>query len=260
MNIVYASVVVIAGLSVGSFLNVLIFRMPRNKPFAMERSICPHCSEKLRWYHNIPLVSYLLLGGKCSFCKAKISLRYPLVEAANALLYLYFFWQLGLQPSFFIYAYLSSALLTIFFIDLDFQIIPDLLTLPGIAIGLAVSLLPDGIGIVQSAIGFLVGGGSLYLMAVLGEWLFKKEAMGGGDIKMCAMLGAFLGWQKVLFVFLAAAGIGLIVSIIMMVISAKLRETRMIPFGPFLATAAMVAILYGDKLIALYIDNFINIR
>ncbi|KAA3632754.1 MAG: prepilin peptidase, partial [Calditrichaeota bacterium] len=121
----------------------------------------------------------------------------------NALFYLYFYWQFGFSANFFVFAALSSALLAIFFIDFDHQIIPDKITLPGIIIGLSVSLLPDGIGIIESLIGFLVGGGSLYLVAILGDFLFKKDSMGGGDIKMAAMLGAFLGWQKVLLIFIS---------------------------------------------------------
>jgi leader peptidase (prepilin peptidase)/N-methyltransferase len=123
---------------------------------------------------------------------------------------------------------------------------------------LAASFVPGGIGILQSAIGLVVGGGSLFLAAVIGEKLFKKEAMGGGDIKMAAMLGAFLGWQKVLLLFMAAAAIGLVVSIIWMALSAKLRKERLIPFGPFLALGAMLAIVYGDRLIQFYVQNFLH--
>jgi leader peptidase (prepilin peptidase)/N-methyltransferase len=153
-----------------------------------------------------------------------------------------------------------SMLVVITFIDLDHQIIPDLITLPGMAIGLAVSLLPGGLGIVEALVGLVVGGGSLYLIALLGDWLFKKESMGGGDIKMAAMLGAFLGWQKVLFVFMASALIGVIVSLAVMAFSARLRRERVIPFGPFIALAAMVAILWGDRLITFYTENYLHLN
>ena len=248
------------GLSIGSFLNVVIYRVPRENFTASKRSVCPHCQNRLKWYHNVPLLSYLFLRGRCGFCGKKISLRYPLVEAVNTLLYLYFFWQLGLSLNFVIFAFLSSVLLAIFFIDLDFQIIPDVITLPGIVIGLGVSFAPGGIGIVSALIGFLVGGGALYLIALLGDWLFKKDSMGGGDIKMAAMLGAFLGWQKVLLVFLSSAFIGLFVSVGIMFFSEKLRKNRVVPFGPFLALAAMLAILYGDQIINFYLSNFLQIR
>ena len=246
------------GLAVGSFLNVVIHRVPKKIKFMKERSVCPNCSNQLKWYHNIPLFSYLFLRGKCAFCKEQISIRYPLVEIINALFYLYFYWQFSFSADFFVFAAISSALIAIFFIDLDHQIIPDLITLPGIIVGLAVSFLPGGIGIFQAIIGLLVGGGSLYLVALLGDFLFKKDSMGGGDIKMAAMLGAFLGWQKVLLIFISSAVIGLVVSIIMMTFSEKLRKERVIPFGPFLSLAAILAICYGDQLINYYINNFLQ--
>ena len=248
--------VCLLGLMIGSFLNVLIYRLPRGRQFVTGRSVCPSCGERISWYHNIPLLSYLILRGRCAFCRGKISIRYPLVEALNAACYVYFFWRFGWTLDLAVLAFLSSALLVIFFIDLDHQQIPDLITLPG----MVVSLLPEGIGIVQSLIGLLVGGGSLYLIALLGDWLFKKESMGGGDIKMAAMLGAFLGWQKVLFIFMASAVIGLVVSVAVMAFSARLRQSRVVPFGPFIAIAAMLAIVWGDSIIALYTDNFLHLN
>ncbi len=258
MEIISFATVAVIGLAIGSFLNVVIYRLPRKIGFFLSRSVCPACSQKLKWYHNIPLVSYLGLRGKCAFCGKKISFRYPLIESLNALAYLYFFWQFSLQPEFFIYSFLASILLVVFFIDLDFMIIPDSITLPGIVLGLAVSFIADGMGIVNSLIGILVGGGSLWLIAIVGDWLFKKESMGGGDIKLAAMLGAFLGWQKVLLIFISSAFIGLVVSVVIMFFSSKLREKRLIPFGPFLALAAILAICYGDKIISFYVSNFLR--
>ncbi|UCE23991.1 MAG: prepilin peptidase [Candidatus Zixiibacteriota bacterium] len=257
MEIISFATVGVIGLAVGSFLNVVIYRLPRKIGFFWSRSICPACSEKLKWYHNIPLISFLGLRGKCAYCGEKISFRYPLIESLNALVYLYFFWQFNLRPEFFIYSFLASVLVVVFFIDLDFMIIPDSITLPGIVLGLAVSFVPDGMGIVNSLIGMLVGGGSLWIIAVVGDWLFKKESMGGGDIKLAAMLGAFLGWQKVLLIFISSAFIGLVVSVVIMFFSSKLREKRMIPFGPFLALAAILAICYGDQIISFYVNNFL---
>ncbi len=248
------------GLVIGSFLNVVIHRLPRQIPFLKGRSVCPHCDAQLRWYHNIPALSFALLGGKCAFCRGRISYRYPAVEISNAFFYVYFYWQFGFSLNFGIFAFLSSVLLVIFFIDLDFQIIPDVITLPAIALGLAVSLLPGGIGIVNAAIGLLVGGSSLYLIAMLGDWLFKKESMGGGDVKMAAMLGAFLGWQKIILIFISSAVIGLVVSLVIMIFSAQVRETRVVPFGPFLATAAILSIVYGDQLISLYLTNVVGLH
>lgn len=247
------------GLAVGSFLNVVIYRLPRKIKFIMERSICPNCANRLKWYHNIPLLSFLCLRGRCAYCRERISLRYPLVELLCGLFFAYLYWQYGASFTMASYAVLAVMLLVIFFIDLDHQIIPDVISLPGIGIGLVFALLPDGIGIVPALIGMLVGGGSLYAIALLGDWLFKKESMGGGDIKMAAMLGAFLGWQQVLFVFMASAVIGLVVSVVVMFFSARLRETRMIPFGPFLALAAAVAVVYGERIIGFYLANVVGL-
>jgi leader peptidase (prepilin peptidase) / N-methyltransferase len=252
--------VCLLGLAIGSFLNVVIYRVPRDKSVAVGRSRCPQCDTQLKWYHNIPLLSYLALRGKCGFCGARISARYPLVELLNALAYLYFFRSFGWSLDLAAFAFLASALLAVFFVDLEFQIIPDVITLPGIAVGLAVSLIPGGISPIQSLIGLVVGGGALYLVAMLGDWLFKKESMGGGDIKLAAMLGAFLGWQKVLFVFLASAVIGLVISLVLMIFSARLRTHRVVPYGPFLALAAVAAVLWGDRIISLYVSNFLHFR
>jgi leader peptidase (prepilin peptidase)/N-methyltransferase len=246
------------GLAIGSFLNVVIYRLPRNKGLVMERSKCTQCDTQLKWYHNVPLLSFLVLRGKCGFCHAPISWRYPLVEAATSALFLFFLWHFDLTINFGVFAFLSAVLLAIFFIDLDFQIIPDSLTLPGMVLGLLVSLLPGGIGVMSSAIGLVVGGGALYLIALLGDALFKKESMGGGDIKMTAMLGAFLGWQKVLLIFISSAVFGLIVSAALMFFSAKLRKERIIPFGPFLAMGAFLAMAYGDRIVRFYVDNFLR--
>jgi len=248
------------GLAIGSFLNVVIYRLPLNMGLVSGRSICTKCRKQLKWYHNIPVLSYLVLRGKCGYCSAPISLRYPLVELISSACCLYFLRQYGLELPFYVFSALALALLAIFFIDLDHQIIPDWITLPGMVAGLAVSFVPGGIGIVSAGIGLLVGGGSLYLAAVLGDKLFKKESMGGGDIKMAAMLGAFLGWQKVLLIFVSGAGIGLVVSVIWMTVSEKIRNERVIPFGPFLALGAMLAIMYGDRLIRLYVENFLQAR
>ncbi len=248
------------GLAIGSFANVLIYRLPREKNVVVSRSVCPKCGTMLRWYHNIPLISFLVLRGKCGFCKEPISWRYPLVESVNALLYLYFLWQFGLTLEFMVFCYLGTVLLVVFFVDLDFQIIPDLLTYSGMILGLLVALLPGGITILSACVGLLVGGGALYLIAMLGDLLFKKESMGGGDIKLAGMLGAFLGWQKVLLIFLSSAVIGLVVSVVVMAFSAKLRQDRVIPFGPFLALAAVMTILYGDQIIAYYLHNILGLN
>ena len=249
--------VALAGLTIGSFLNVLIYRLPINKQFTKGRSACPDCGQTIKWYHNIPLVSYVALRGRCAYCGKRIPIRYPVVELLNTLGYLFFFYSYGWSVALGSYAFLTSALIVIFFIDVDHQIIPDKITLPGIVLGLLVALLPGGLNILQAAIGMAVGGLSLYLIALLGDWLFKKESMGGGDIKMAAMLGAFLGWQKVLLTFLGSAVIGLVISVILMGFSARLRKNRVVPFGPFIALAAVIAIIWGDSLISYYVHHWL---
>jgi len=260
MESVYYVLTAWAGLVFGSFLNVVIVRLPKGAMFKHARSVCPHCGEPIRWYHNIPVLSFVALRGKCAHCRKSISWRYPLVEVLNAGLWMVVLWYFGLTWYALGLAFLVSGLLAIFFIDLDHQIIPDAITLPGIALGVGLSFLPQGVGIVDSLIGLAAGGGGLLAIALLGDWLFKKESMGGGDIKMAAMLGAFVGWQRILLIFIGSAVVGLVVSIAMLAFSSKLRKTRMIPFGPFLAMAAMIAILWGQSIIHFYAVNFIGIR
>jgi leader peptidase (prepilin peptidase)/N-methyltransferase len=251
--------VALLGLATGSFLNVLIYRLPREKKIVWQRSVCPHCGQKIPIYFNIPLISYLILRGKCHFCKAPISIRYPLVESLNAAAYLFFLYLDGLTPEYAVHCYFVSSLIVIFFIDLEFQIIPDKITLPGIVVGLAASIFINPPGVINALVGFVVGGGALLAVAYLGEWMFKKEAMGGGDIKMAAMMGAFVGWQKVLLIFLGGALVGMIVSLVWILFSKKVRSERLIPFGPFLALAALIVVIYGDQILRYYIDNFLTV-
>ena len=167
------------GLAVGSFLNVVIYRLPRKIKIGLSRSFCPSCRTPIPFYDNIPLISYLLLGGRCRRCKAAISPRYPAVELLNGLLFVFFFYVYGLTAQFFVYAFVSAVLLSIIFIDVEFQLIPDYLTIPGMVVGLAVSLTPAGIGIVSSVIGLVVGGGTLYLIALAKSYFHIFR--GGGD-------------------------------------------------------------------------------
>ncbi len=259
MDAVYITLFSLVGLTIGSFLNVLIYRLPRKNKVIFGRSACPSCGQKIAFYDNIPLLSYVILLGRCRGCKKPISPRYPIVEALNAGMYVLFYLQDGLGVVFAAHAFLSSALIAIFFIDFEFQIIPDKITLPGILVGLGFSFFTHQPGIVDAILGVVVGGCALLAVAYLGEWLFKKDAMGGGDIKMAAMMGAFVGWQKILLVFMTGAVIGLIGSLVWMAISAKIREERLIPFGPFLAIAAIVVIMYGDQIMHFYRSTFLPV-
>lgn len=243
------------GLAIGSFLNVLIYRLPNDKRIIFERSMCPNCRMPIPFYLNIPVLSYMMLFGRCKICRHPISPRYPFVELLNAALYILFYYLDGLTPGMAVHCYLASSLIVIFFIDLEHQIIPNVITYTGIIVGLASSIFVNPPGILNSAIGFLVGGLTLLGIAYLGEWLFKKEAMGGGDIKMAAMMGAFVGWQKILLIFFGGAVIGMFVSVFWMLASRNLRSHRVIPFGPFLAMAALLVVIFGEQLIDFYVKN-----
>ncbi|MBD3219585.1 MAG: prepilin peptidase [candidate division Zixibacteria bacterium] len=247
------------GLVLGSFINVVIYRLPRGKSIVKPRSACPSCGKSIPFYLNIPVLSYLVLRGKCKYCAEKISPRYLFVELISGAIVLGYYLWLGASWQFAGYTVLTLALLVIFTIDLEHYIIPDEITYPGIVLGLAFSFVNPDLTIIQSALGMAIGGGGLLLIALLGDWLFKKESMGGGDIKLAAMLGAFLGWKLILFIFIASSVIGLVISIVAMFFSDSVRESRKIPFGPFLAAAAVTAIICGDYLINLYISRFYHI-
>jgi len=236
----------IIGSIVGSFLNVCIHRLPKKESVVTPRSHCPHCKKNIAWYDNIPLLSYALLRGKCRFCKGKISFRYFLVELITAALFLALFLSFGFSIKFFAYSMLAAGLIIATFVDFEIQEIPDEVTLWGIVLGLIISFVfLRWRGLVDSGLGVLIGGVGIYLMGFLGELVFKKEAMGGGDVKLLAMIGAFLGWKLALFTFFAAPLFGAIVGVIL-----KIKDGReTIPYGPYLSLAAVVAMFFGDKIL-----------
>jgi leader peptidase (prepilin peptidase)/N-methyltransferase len=248
-----------AGASIGSFLNVVIYRLPRSQSIVRPRSACPSCGVALPLYLNIPVVSYILLLGRCRFCKARISPRYPAIELISGLVVVGYFALYG--PTFQTLAatIMTLMLVPVFLIDYEHRIIPDVISIPGILIGFALSFLTLQPTWSDSLIGILVGGGGFLAVGLLGDFLFKKESLGGGDVKLAAMLGAFLGWQKVLFIFIASASLGLLGAVVIMIISDRARENHQIPFGPFMAAAAVIALLFGDRLIGLYIDHFLSV-
>lgn len=243
--ILYAYVLII-GFIIGSFLNVCIWRLPRQESLVSPSSHCPSCNTPIAFYDNIPIISYLFLMGRCRRCSHPISWRYPLVELVNGLGYWMLLWQHGLDWTFVIYAVLFSALLVITFIDLDHQIIPDTITLPGMAIGLiaAAIILPHGL--ISALGGFFLGGGLFYMIAVL-----SRGGMGGGDIKMIAMVGAFLGWKAVLLTIFLGALMGSAVGLFLMLFMGKGRKTA-VPFGPFLSLGTMIALFWGPQIILWY--------
>lgn len=236
------------GSAIGSFLNVCIYRIPKKESIVFPSSHCPACNKKIKPYDNIPIISYILLKGRCRECGERISFQYPLVEFLNAAGYVIMVWKFGAGINAVIYALLFSALIVVTFIDLEYQIIPDRITLPGILIGfiLGATVLP--VGWLNSLIGLLLGGGLFYLVAVA-----SRGGMGGGDIKLIAMLGAFLGWRYTLLTIFLGALAGAIVGLSLMVFKGKGRK-HPVPFGPFLALGAIASLLWGNDIINWYIN------
>ena len=245
------------GAAIGSFLNVCVYRLPLKKSIISPPSACPQCDRRLPFYDNIPIFSYIALLGKCRGCGAPFSLRYLTVEVLTALAAVGCYAYFGPVPEALVYFLFISALMVITFIDLDHQIIPDVISLPGIVVGFLASLLIFGSGgkvapdVITSAIGILLGGGSLFLVAWGYYLLTGREGMGGGDIKLLAMIGAFLGWRGVIITIFAASFIGAVVGTSVMVV--KGRDSKYaIPFGPFLSLGAVIYLFVGEALITLY--------
>lgn len=243
---------ILFGAVIGSFLNVCIYRIPQGKSLLHPGSHCPQCGAGVRWYQNIPLVSYLILGGRCAQCRTPISIRYPLVEGLTGLFFLLVFLRFGFQPATLIYWIFVSALVVITFIDLDYQIIPDVISLPGIVVGFAASFFIPWLRWSDAVFGILLGGGILYMIAAGYEFITKKEGMGGGDIKLLAMIGAFMGWKAVLPIIFFSSLLGCLVGIPLMLIK-KADSKLAIPFGPFLAAAAIIFLLYGSRIVQEYL-------
>lgn len=243
--------VVIFGLVIGSFLNVVIARLPERRSLWAPGSACPGCGNPIAWYDNVPLVSFVALCGRCRTCAAPISWRYPLVEALTAVLFA-LAW-LFFQPSlleFAVAAALLAALVAITAIDLRYQIIPDAITLPGVLAGLVASLASHRVSWLESAGGILLGGGLFVAVIVL-----SRGGMGGGDLKLGAMLGAFLGWQAVLVALFVAVVLGG-ASAVALLASGRLARKDAIPFGPFLAVGGALALFWGDAIVAWYLGGF----
>ena len=240
----------VLGAAIGSFLNVLIHRLPEEQSIVFPASRCPRCGRAIRFYDNIPVLSYILLRGRCRDCGEKIALRYPLVEAITAAFSLLLFWKYGVTFQWLFSFAFVCALIVITFIDLDHQIIPDVISLPGIPIFFLAAVFVMKLRFLDAFLGFLIGGGVLYGIAFVYELLTKREGMGGGDIKLLAMIGAFLGWQSLLFVLLFSSLLGAVVGIAVML--AKGQDMKYaVPFGPFLSAAAAAYIFIGDAVMRL---------
>lgn len=262
------------GLIVGSFLNVCIVRLPRGRSIANPPSHCPRCRTRIRFYDNIPIISFLILRGKCRSCGEPISWRYPIVELMNGLFYVWIVNEFGLGGEAGLMMIFCSSLIVITFIDYDHQIIPDVITIPGMLIGLSLApffmyplagrlpfhldqLLPHAgpylTAFMNSLIGLILGGGPLLAIGWLWEKLRHIEAMGGGDIKLMGMVGSFLGWKGALLTIMLGAVAGSIVGILLILLKRHKME-KVIPFGPFLALGAVAAAFYGPDIVSWYLS------
>ena len=243
---------VFLGALIGSFLNVCICRLPREESIVTPGSHCPQCKNPIRFYDNIPVLSYLLLRGKCRHCGKPISIQYPVVEGVTALSSWVLFTMYGPSLSYLFFFAFVAALIVITVIDLQHQIIPDVISIPGMGVGLLGSLLLPHLSFLNSLGGLLLGGGSLFLVATIYQWLFKREGMGGGDVKLLGMIGAFLGWKAVILTILLSSLIGSLIGILVMVLKGKDFKYA-IPFGPFLSIGAVLTLFYGEAIIRWYL-------
>ncbi len=247
------------GTIIGSFLNVVILRLPDpGTSIVFPSSHCPKCKNTLSWYENIPILSYLVLGGKCRHCKVSISPQYPIVELLTGLLAVAVIANFGLSLTALGFFLFCAALVTIIWIDLHHQIIPDVISLPGIIFGFAFSFVSFFVTWQESLIGLLAGGGIFYAVSYSYYLLRRQEGLGGGDIKLLAMLGAFLGWQSLLFIIFASSVTGTVAGLFAMRSQKKGGATR-IPFGPFLAVSGLFYLFFRpqvQQLFSLYLDLF----
>lgn len=240
------------GACIGSFLNVCIYRIPVGASIVRPGSSCPRCQTEIAFYDNIPILSWLLLMGKCRTCGASIAIRYPSVELLTGLFAaacIFFFGSGWYALAAFAFI---ATLIVVAFIDLDHRIIPDIISLPGIPIFFIAAIAVTDLTWRSSAIGILAGGGSLFAVAWGYQLVTGREGMGGGDIKLLAMIGAFIGWQGILFTLFAASAIGTLIGILAMVRSGKGMKLA-IPFGPFLAMGAVVYLFFGDPIVHWYL-------
>lgn len=241
----------VLGMVIGSFLNVCIYRIPRSISIVFPSSFCTKCNKKIPPQYNIPIIGYFILKGRCKFCKESISLRYPLVEALTGFFFLVSFIKWGF-PENIIYSILISSLIVITFIDIDFQIIPDSISLPGIVIGYILSAFVLKRGYIDPLLGIIVGGGIFYIIGKSYELIKKIEGLGGGDVKLMAMFGAFFGLKSIPFIIIISSFTGTLLGLYLMFFHKKDSKFA-IPFGPFLCLGAIVYIFFGERIINWYL-------
>lgn len=251
----------VIGLCIGSFLNVCIHRLPYGESVVWPPSHCPRCRKRISWWENIPVFSYIILRGRCRGCKSRISPRYFVVELLSAILSAACWFYFGDVKLYLAYYFLLIApLIVVAFIDLEQRIIPNVISLPGIIAGFGTHMLVAGqpflkLAAIDSAIGVLVGGGFLYLVAFSYEKLRGEQGMGEGDIKLAAMLGAFFGWRAIIFILLISSLIGSIVGLIWIAINRKGMKFA-IPFGTFLSLGGIIHLFFGTRFINWYLSLF----
>lgn len=252
--------ITIIGLFVGSFANVCIWRIPRGESVVFPASHCPSCGKNIKPWDNIPVLSYFILRGKCRSCGERISLRYPFVESLNAALYILALWRYGIGWYLPVYLVLITALIIIAFIDIDHQIIPDRITLPGVVIALVAGalVLPDPfmrsqmLGWKETLIGAAAGFILFYLVAELSLRMLGKQGMGGGDIKLMAMAGAVTGWKGVLLTTFAGSFSGAVIGLIIISRKGKSEGGTYMPFGPFLVLGILITLFAGQEIFKWY--------
>ncbi len=244
-------IAVVFGLCIGSFLNVCIYRVPAAKSIVFPGSMCPSCQTPIRIYDNIPLLGFLWLGGRCRHCRAPISIRYPLIELLTGTLALGLFLKYGASLDAVIYFAFACVLIVITFIDIDHRIIPDRISLPGIFLFFLAALALPSMTWLEALLGIAIGGGSLFLVALVYHLLTRKEGMGGGDIKLLAMIGALLGWKGVLFTIFVSSAVGTLTGLAIMAATRQNMKLA-VPFGPFLSIGALAYVFVGPQLIGWY--------
>lgn len=281
----------VLGCMIGSFLNVCVYRLPRNMSVVHPRSHCPKCGNPIAWYDNFPILSWLILGAKCRHCKTIISWQYPMVEAITGALFGAVYWKFGMTIASPVYMLLAAGLVLVTFVDLADWTIPNEVTFPGIPLGLVCALVgmfypQSGLivtDIFDALIGMVAGGGILYLLDKVALAVFKKRGMGFGDVKLLAMLGAFMGWKGVFVILMVSSLVGSVVGLLMLSLSKKMGpdkkaaagehanqateektqrssddeevpEGHYLPFGPYLVIAGLIYMFVGPELIAFYIN------
>lgn len=253
-------IVCLFGACVGSFLNVCIYRLPLGRSVVKPGSHCPRCREAIRWYDNIPLFSYIVLQGHCRRCGHKISARYIIVEVITIILSAGTYAHFNALPEYLIYfCFLVAPLIVVTFIDLEHMLIPDVISLPGVVAGamarIAFSTGPITPTLIDIILGILIGGGFLCIVGLGYEWIKKQEGLGGGDVKLAAMLGAFFGWKAIIFILLVSSILGSLTGLFLIFILKKGLKYAM-PFGPFIVGAAFIYLFWGEKILGWYLGLF----